>query len=192
MQGLRTLRALQAYRHAQEWLRETPGDVARAQLERAAATSGLPLEQIKADVARWMEIEPLGLLGRYLRPGTTEIIAACRKAGLRLGVLSDYPAQAKLQALGLAGLFDAVLAAQSPEIGVFKPHPRGLLAVVKSLGVAPAETLYVGDRPEIDAAAAAAAGVACAIIDSSGKTPQSHAWTAVRGFPQLGLLLFPG
>jgi HAD superfamily hydrolase (TIGR01549 family) len=188
LKGLRTLRALQAYRHAQEHLREVTGDVALAQLDQAAARSGLSKEQIGADVARWMEQEPLPLLVRYLRPGTKELIAACRKAGLKLGVLSDYPAEAKLAALGLGGLFDAVLFAQSPEIGVFKPNPRGLLAAVKTLGVTPAETLYVGDRPEVDSAAAEAAGIRCAIVTSHPTNSQLFA--EVPGFHQLERMLF--
>jgi HAD superfamily hydrolase (TIGR01549 family) len=190
LQGLRTMRALQAYRHAQEQLREAEGDVAVAQLAHAAAKSGIAEQQIAADVARWMEQEPLPLLARYRRPGIVDFIARCRKAGLKLGVLSDYPAEAKLAALSLSGLFDAVLFAQAPEIGVFKPNPRGLLAVVKALGVSPAEALYVGDRPEVDSAAAAAAGVPCVIVTS--RPAEAQIFTGVPGFAQLGQLLFEG
>jgi putative hydrolase of the HAD superfamily len=89
-----------------------------------------------------------------------------RASGLRLGVLSDYPPEAKLAALGVGDLFDAVLCAQAPEVGVFKPNPRGILVLLERLGVAPSEALYVGDRAEVDAAAARAAGVACAILSS--------------------------
>jgi HAD superfamily hydrolase (TIGR01549 family) len=188
LRGLRTLRALQAYRHAQEDLRNATGDAALAQLEHAAQRSGLSKERIGAEVARWMEREPLALLRRYRRPGALGLIAACRKAGLKLGVLSDYPAQAKLAALGLAGLFDAVIIAQSPEIGVFKPHPRGLLAAASALGVSPAETLYVGDRAEVDGAAAAAAGTPCIILASRGL--KSGAYSGAAGFQEVHDLLF--
>jgi len=161
-----------------------------AQLEHAASRSGLSQEQIAPLVARWMEQEPLPLLARYRSPGIIELIAACRRAGLKLGVLSDYPAEAKLAALELTGLFDAILFAQSPEIGVFKPNPRGLLAVVKALGVSPAETLYVGDRPEVDSAAAAAAGVSCVIV--APRPAKAQGFIEVAGFSQLGQLLFAG
>ena len=52
---------------------------------------------------------------------------AARSARRPAGVLSDYPAEAKLQALGLAGRFSPVLCATDPEIGAFKPNPRGFL-----------------------------------------------------------------
>ena len=69
-------------------------------------------------------------------------------------MLSDYQAMPKLRALGIADLFDEVLSAQDPDIGVFKPDPRGLEVALQRLDVRPAEALYVGDRVEVDAIAA--------------------------------------
>jgi HAD superfamily hydrolase (TIGR01549 family) len=191
-QGWRTVRGLQAYRSAQEHLRAAPDGIepAEAQLRHAAARTGIAQQRIADDVARWMEREPLPLIARYVRPGLTEFVRDCRARGLRMGVLSDYPAEAKLEALGVGGLFDAVLCAQSPEIGIFKPDPRGLLATLARLGTSAAETLYVGDRPEVDAAAAAAAAVPCAIVTAKPDSGGRRAWLEVTGFPQLGQLLF--
>ena len=45
-------------------------------------------------------------MARAIQPGLTEFLRACKVRGLRLGVLSDYPAEAKLRALGVAELFD--------------------------------------------------------------------------------------
>ena len=39
-----------------------------------------------------------------------------------------------------------VLCAQDPEIGVFKPHPRGIEATLVRLGVVASEAVYIGDR----------------------------------------------
>jgi len=55
---------------------------------------------------------------------------------------------------------------------------------LEDLGVSPAEAVYVGDRPDVDAPAAAAAGVRCVLISGrrpahDGKVPQ------VRDFRQL-------
>ena len=137
-----------------------------------------------------MEREPLPLLARFIRPGLREFLAACRERGLRLGALSDYPADAKLKALGVANYFDVSLCAQAPEIGVFKPDPKGLRVALERLETDAADALYVGDRVDVDAAAAKAAGVACAIITrSSAPSPDPH--FVVESFAQLRHRIFP-
>ena len=81
-----------------------------------------------------------------------------------MGVLSDYPAEAKLRALGLAGRFSLVLCATDPEVGAFKPNPRGFLRACERWQIARGDVLVVGDRVDVDAAGAAAAGMPCVII----------------------------
>lgn len=191
-EGWRTVRALSAYRHAQEALRDAATtDAAEAQLARACARTDLDRAVVQQCVERWMEREPLPILGRFRYRGLVEFLEACRGQGLQLAALSDYPASDKLKALGIADLFDLVLCAQSPEIGVFKPNPRGLAVALHRLGVSPADCLYVGDRPEVDAEAAHAAGIASVIVSSSaGKPADRH--TTVSGYPQLHALLFGG
>ena len=185
--GVLTVRALQAYRRAQESLRargEATVDLAQAQLRLACETSGVSGPQVSDCVARWMEREPLDLLGRARRTGVVDFLRATKDRGLRLGVFSDYPATAKLEALGVAALFDVTVSAQDAEVGRFKPHPRGLEVTARRLGVDPRDVLYVGDRPETDAAAAAAAGMACAIL--GGGRPRKHErWLAVSGYRAL-------
>jgi FMN phosphatase YigB (HAD superfamily) len=56
-----------------------------------------------------------------------------------------------------------------PEIDAFKPHPRGFMRACEQWGLAPEEVLYVGDRPEIDAAGAVTAGLHAVIIGGSGR-----------------------
>ena len=194
LQGWRTIRVLSAYRHAQEALRvERAGDVGAAQIATAAERTGCDPLEVSRCVERWMEREPLPLLRRFRHSGLEDFLRACKAQGLRLAVLSDYPATAKLEALGVAGYFDLVLCAQSPEIGVFKPHPRGLLVALQRLGVAPDECLYVGDRAEVDAVAADAAGIPSVIVTrAAGRTPDSPADGTVPGYPQLQALLFGG
>jgi HAD superfamily hydrolase (TIGR01509 family) len=191
LSGLQTFRVLGAYRRAQERLRESGTssvervDLAEAQIELACQQTGADHDFVSACVGRWMEQEPLALLARHLQPGLLEFLRACGERGLRLGVLSDYPADAKLKALGLDGFFDVVLAAQSPEVGVFKPHPRGLLLAAERLGATPPECLYVGDRAEVDGPAAAAAGMACCIVTRRPVSPGSPRWMQVGGYSQL-------
>jgi putative hydrolase of the HAD superfamily len=195
LHGLRTFRVLSAYRKAQEHLRLTADgpspDLAEAQLRFACERTKSERAFVTACVERWMEREPLDLLAPCVRPGLREFLQHCKTRGLRLGVLSDYPAETKLKALGLGGLFDVVLCAQAPEVGAFKPHPRGLQVALERLGVTAAESLYVGDRAEVDAAAAAAAGVRCAIIARPAGATIDRTWLEVAEYAQLREVLFP-
>jgi HAD superfamily hydrolase (TIGR01509 family) len=165
LEGLRTFRVLQAYRLAQEELRgAVDGGLAAAQIRIACERSHADPALVTALVERWMDREPLPHLAPSIQAGLIEFLHACKARGLRLAALSDYPAEAKLRALGIGDLFELVLCAQAPEVGVFKPHPRGLEVALAQLGVEREACLYVGDRADVDAAAAAAAGIACAIL----------------------------
>jgi len=188
--GARTIRVLRAYRHAQETLRHAPtvDNVAAAQIRIAAERTGIHEETVAACVRRWMEEEPLDLLGRCVYPGTLEVLRTCRTKGLRLAALSDYPAEGKLRAMGMADLFDVVVSAQTPEVNAFKPNPRGLLVALERLGVTASECLYVGDRADVDAIAADAAGVRCAIL-TNRRAAEPRSFLTVTNYSELlGLL----
>jgi beta-phosphoglucomutase-like phosphatase (HAD superfamily) len=170
--GIKTLRVLGAYRHAQETLRQKPGvgavDLADAQIALACEHAHVDRVFAVGCVQRWMEREPLAYLARYMPPRLLECLARARSLGMQLAVLSDYPAEAKLAALGLTDYFEVVQSAQSPAIGVFKPDPRGLQVTMQLLDVQPTECLYVGDRADVDGGAALAAGVPCFILGRDG------------------------
>ena len=86
---------------------------------------------------------------------------------LHLGVLSDYPVEDKLRAMDVRDRFSLALCSSDAEINALKPNPRGLQHACAQWGLAPEEVLYVGDRADVDAGAAEAAGMPCAILDSS-------------------------
>jgi FMN phosphatase YigB (HAD superfamily) len=197
LKGIRTARVLAAYRRAQEHLRgpqpsagndSLPASLESAQVRLACEWTGADPEFVKRCVTRWMERDPLPILIHYIRPGLKDFLHTCRVRGLRLAVLSDYPAEAKLAALGLDGMFDVVLAAQSPEVGAFKPDPRGLFAVARRLSVQPDACIYIGDRVEVDAAAAEAAAMPCYIIERPANRSMGT-WTPVAGFAELQAML---
>jgi FMN phosphatase YigB (HAD superfamily) len=189
--GWRTARVLQAYRRAQEHLRATAvsRDIAGAQIRLTCKNTGVDYDTVVECVTRWMEEEPLAFLPRCIQPGLLEFLQACKARGLRLGALSDYPAEAKLKALGVGDLFDVVLAAQDPDIDVFKPNPRGLLVAIDRLGAVASDSLYVGDRLDVDAPTAAAAGVRCAIVARHAPKGMSAA-VCVASFAELAGLLW--
>jgi len=193
VRGLRTARVLQAYRRAQEDLRAAgvAADVAGAQIERTCERAGVNRDTVVAHVTRWMEREPLTMLAGCIQPGLHEFLDACKSRGLRLGALSDYPAEAKLEALGVARFFDVVLCAQDPSVDCFKPNPRGLLVAVERLGATPAESLYVGDRFDVDAPTAQAAGTRCAIVTRHRRPTDPAGPLSAADYFELQALLWP-
>lgn len=179
----RTLRALRAYRQAQELLRahETPGD-AHQQAACAASQTGYSEAFVNACVHRWMEREPLPALLMARSGGVESFCRWAVEKGLRLGALSDYDPREKLRALNLNQYFQVVVCAQDEDVGVFKPNPRGLHFAMKRLGVEQNEAVYVGDRLEVDAATAVASGVP-GILISSHPTVCPPGVVVVRGWP---------
>ncbi len=93
------------------------------------------------------------------REGMIELLAALRAAGFSLGIVANQPLTlpAKLERLGMAGLFDS--ADGSAALGLSKPDPRLFLAVCARLGAAPADCLMIGDRIDNDIAPARLLGM---------------------------------
>jgi phosphoglycolate phosphatase-like HAD superfamily hydrolase len=191
--GISTFRALSAYRHAQELLRgtEVDGALADAHLRLACERSGQTEQVVAQTIARWMDREPLPLLERLVAPALRTLLKAARSRGLRLGVFSDYPAAAKLDAMRLTEFFTTVVSAQDPSVNRFKPHPSGLVEAVRRLGATAGRALYVGDRHDVDGLAARSAGVPCVIVGRGGRSRQSGDLTTVSNYAELHTMLFP-
>ncbi|MDR2193497.1 MAG: HAD family hydrolase [Treponema sp.] len=96
-----------------------------------------------------------------LFPHVPEVLAALKRKGLKLGLLSDFPLKQKLIALGLSGMWDAALC--SEEIGRLKPDPKPFMALAETLGTCPARILYAGNSRRYDVAGAAHAGMKTAL-----------------------------
>jgi HAD superfamily hydrolase (TIGR01509 family) len=80
---------------------------------------------------------------------TRATLEAVRRRGLKVGVVSNVPADLRpvFAKHRLGGLVDSYT--HSFEVGAEKPDPAIFLAAAKSLGVKPSETLMVGDH-EVD------------------------------------------
>jgi HAD superfamily hydrolase (TIGR01509 family) len=178
MAGATTLRVLAAYREAQEVLRQhgSIGDIAQAQIDLAAERTGIPAACVGAVVDEWMNTRPLDLVRSNIRTGLVATLDALRDRGLLLGVVSDYPAAAKLAALGISDRFDTVISADDPRVQAFKPDPRGLTVGLDDLRLQPGEAMYVGDRPDVDAAAATAVGMSWVLIGDRARSTEGGAW----------------
>jgi putative hydrolase of the HAD superfamily len=130
-----------------------------------------------ADLARWLgqpvrdglwgafeaTYEPAFLGAMRAFDDVRPCVAALRRAGLVVGVLTNSSAtytDRKMAAAGLGGLFDVVCSRDT--LGFGKPDPRAFHEACRRLGTAPVRTLYVGDDLETDPLGAAAAGMPAA------------------------------
>lgn len=99
-----------------------------------------------------------------LFPYVHETLQAFRGNGLKLGLLSDFPPLKKLEYLGIAAYWDAVLC--SEETGRLKPDPNPFLALSEALHVPPHRILYVGNSVEYDIKGAKNAGFKAALVQN--------------------------
>ncbi|MCP3918783.1 MAG: HAD family hydrolase [bacterium] len=166
-EGRRLARVLGAFRQVREELRELgqPSELlGELQYSETARRIDEEVEHVEVTVAEWIHERPLRHLRKTLRRGLPELLEGLAARGLLLGVFSDYPASAKLKALGLERFFELRLDAAEPDVNAFKPHPRGFLVACERWGVEPQDVLYVGDREEVDGEGARRAGMPFAIF----------------------------
>jgi HAD superfamily hydrolase (TIGR01549 family) len=129
--------------------------------ETAKATSMSP-ERVHAIVSEWIDTRPLRYLRSCVFSGVPELFAGLQRAGKKIGIFSDYPATAKLAAMGLA----AHHVVTAGDVGVLKPQARGLQSLMAAASATARETLFIGDRTDRDGVAGQRAGVSILIKSS--------------------------
>jgi len=124
---------------------------------------GVPKEplQKKIDLFIYRNWEPLFKKVKLFKKAA-EILAAFRNAGYKLGLLSDFPPETKLEYLGISGIWDAVLC--SERCGAIKPHPLPFKELAAAMALPCEKILYVGNSRSYDVAGAARAGMKTAWI----------------------------
>jgi len=91
-----------------------------------------------------------------------ETLVVFKNAGLKLGLLSDFPPETKLEHLKLNSFWDAVDC--SERSGAIKPHPLPFRKLAESMGLLCENILYVGNSYKYDVIGAARAGMKTAWI----------------------------
>lgn len=128
-----------------------------------------------------------------LYPDVRDSLQALKGMGLRVCVAGNQTAKAGSLLRGLDLPVDAI--ATSGEWGVAKPDAAFFDRVVKLAGVAPGETLYVGDHPVNDVVPAKEAGLASCLIRRGpwgllwGNDPAVPADLRIEGLADLPALL---
>jgi len=159
--------ALQHFRRVREGLRcfgELDSRLEAFQYIEAARQAGEDPARMEAIVTEWIYQRPLKYLKLCKRRGLDTFLNFLEKRSVKTGVFSDYPVVDKLQALGLADQMSLALCSVDPGINAFKPHPKGFLHACRLWELSPAEVLYIGDRPDVDATGAANAGMPCILL----------------------------
>lgn len=167
--SLSTLRTLRTFRRVRESLGDTPASAfMQEQYARTALQHGMRAEDVERLATEWLERKPLPMLAACRYPHVDALFAALVRSGRQVAVFSDYPASAKLEALGLQA--GQVVCATDPQIRRLKPDPAGLVAIMGACSASPQRTLMVGDRADRDGGAARRAG-AHALIRSARPIP---------------------
>jgi len=96
-------------------------------------------------------------------PHVREVLGEMKAAGLKLGLLSDFPTAAKLEYLGLSGFWNTALCTEN--IGALKPAALPFEELAKALSCAPEQILYVGNSNRYDVEGAKRAGMKAALLN---------------------------
>ncbi|MEP7050699.1 MAG: HAD family hydrolase [Pseudomonadota bacterium] len=173
--GWSALPTLRRFRHVQEAQRAelmagealpiTHANPFAAQLARTADALGRPVAEVELIVQDWMFARPGKWIRRFPNTKLLAEIRAFRAQGGKTALVSDYPAQRKVDALGVRELFDVVVAS-GEEHGPqrLKPDPAGFMRAAELLGVPPDKCLVIGDRDDADGAAARAAKMSFRLV----------------------------
>lgn len=135
-----------------------------------AKVSGVSPPGVRRVVQEWMYDRPLPYLARCRHRGVKELFTLLRDKRIRVGIFSDFPAHAKLEALGLDS--DVVVTATQKEVSCLKPHPKGLLLTAAELNTPIKACLFIGDQDEKDGECARRAGMPYIILASRNRDRQ--------------------
>ena len=108
-----------------------------------------------------------------LHPGMDRVLAMLQQRHVPLAIFTGKGRRTTaitLKALGLHTAFDCIVTGD--DVVHHKPHPEGLLKVLRQLGVSPEVALMVGDSP-VDVAASRAASVQVASVLWDSMDPET-------------------
>jgi putative hydrolase of the HAD superfamily len=125
-----------------------------------------------------------------LFPGVDETLDALRRAGLRLGLItngSTVMQGGKLDAVGLRPKLDAILISQAE--GLHKPDEAIFRLAAARLDAVPAHCVFVGDNPDADIRGAKGAGMRAVWVRDAWWDEPKEADAVIDHIPQLSALV---
>lgn len=115
----------------------------------------MPAGRVEEILRAWLIVRPRKILWLCVRKKVLAAVKAHQLRGVKMIVYSDNPVREKLRAINFFP--DASFSAD--ELHCMKPDAHGLIKILTTLELAPAEVLYIGDRDDRDGLCARAAGV---------------------------------
>ena len=189
----RKVKVIRQYRKSQEILRESPPRESpekqagnqNNQLLLTACRTDETVAYISGVIEEWFEKRPLPFLRFCRRRELKKSIDLLNKRGIKLGVFSDYPAEKKLEALGISKFISTVVSSSDQGVYGFKPKTNGFRIAAAKMGLAPSEVLYVGDRAEIDGQGGSNAVMQVVIIKTFLRNGNAHGYQSLNSLSDL-------
>ncbi|MGD0485147.1 MAG: HAD-IA family hydrolase [Gemmatimonadales bacterium] len=103
------------------------------------------------------------------QPGAVDALAALRRAGFIVGVVSNADGTVDQLLAGAGFAPHLAFVVDSGAVGIEKPDPRIFDLALGLAGVSAAETLYVGDLYPVDVVGARRAGIEPVLLDPLGR-----------------------
>lgn len=128
-------------------------------IDRAVESIGAAKADVQELVTAFVSHQPHEL---PLLDGVIPMLIKLRTLGVPTAIVTDgslATQRAKLVALAVESLVDAVVMSDEAGRQYRKPHPQPVLTALEKLDLPPQDVVMIGDRPTKDVASAAAAGV---------------------------------
>lgn len=106
-----------------------------------------------------------------LFPEVQPALAACKAAGLHMGIVSNFEEwlEGMLVQLEVSHFFEVIVI--SGKEGVEKPDPAIFRLALERCGLAAEEVAFIGDHPDLDVAAARGLGMTGVLVDRWDRYP---------------------
>lgn len=141
-------------------------DLQEAQYTWCAESTGYPVQQVKKVINKWIFNAPNPYLKASLYPGIANFFKDLRENGIKIAIYSDYDSENKLKSMELIADFE--ISSTDKKVNSFKPIPKGLLVVLDEMKITKkANSLFIGDRIELDGVCAENAGIPFLLVDKS-------------------------
>jgi len=120
-----------------------------------------------------------------LFPETQSVLAALKKSGFTLGIISNFDSRLIpiCRHLGIDDYFDSIVfSSQSP---VAKPHPAIFEKSLKTLGLMPSESLYIGDQYQNDVVGPESVGMRALLIERGAQFSEAYKAERIRDLREI-------
>jgi putative hydrolase of the HAD superfamily len=156
-------KARKILRRAGAGFKDFDGDFYDLQAKLMGEILDMPVEKVKEMTERliYRGWEPL-FKKIKLFPHVRETLETFRKKGIKLGLLSDFPPEIKLENLKVKDFWHTVLS--SEQTGRLKPDPAPFLELARRMDTPKEQILYVGNSVPYDVEGARNAGMKAALI----------------------------